>query len=353
MISRREYKKLKKELLAQLEEVEEKQPAIEFFELNDPSKFDQSNELDRRPAVVEEGPSIDILAATDEPPAPTPPAPHTAPPPPPAPAVEAAPTEPAPADHAVSGLAPVDTSVNPLALGGAPSRSAPQPAAAAQPAAAQPAAASETSEASSTAAELLARLKADQPIQSQFSAAPVGLDIDPFASPTSDLVAPPPQVQAEVPVPTSLTPPASMAPPAPSAAPAPLAPTPMNPAPAPARPKSEPWSPPTPPPRGSNLDSIGNENTSAAAQVPLAPAPVETTAPVEAAAPFEAATPFDGAAPLGASPFGDAAPESDKGGEENHTRRKADTDESGQWIPPSLRGMATPDERDPLPKRRS
>ena len=34
-------------------------------------------------------------------------------------------------------------------------------------------------------------------------------------------------------------------------------------------------------------------------------------------------------------------------------RRQADIDDSGQWIPPSLRGMTKPDEREQLPKRRN
>lgn len=310
-ISKREYKKRKKALFEQLEEVGEQQPAIEYFELNDPSKFDRSSELDRRTSEVEEAPTIDILAASETPQIPSTPTPA---PPNPAPTPAPRPTPPAPepepvvpaTDDAMTGWAPVDTSVNPLALGGAP-KPAPTP---------QPA--EEEEAPNSSAADLLARLKADQPIQSQFTAAPVGFDTDPFAASTSDLVAPP-QHQ----LPTQQEPPAAFD------TPAPMAPADTRSA-APREPqqaKSEDWSPPSPPPRGSNLGA-------------MSPEPVAGQSPTQHTSLLE--SPFETPTPVAPDPEIDQP-----------ARRKADTDESGQWIPPSLRGMATPDERDPLPKRRS
>lgn len=309
-ISKREYKKRKKELLAQLEDVAEKQPAIEFFELKDPSQFDPSTELDRRQVAIEEEPTIDILASSNEAPPLIPPAPQAAPPPP---ATSPPSAEPFADDHARPRLAPVDTSVNPLALGDFPPQTAlPEPV--------------DSSNATSSAAELLARLKADQPIQSQFNSTHVGLDTDPFASPTSDLVARRPATDG--PVPAALVTPAPVAPP--SVAPTPAAPAPV--APAATRRTSEPWSPPTPPPRGSNLDSIGNDQT-------VTDSPAPHTA-------FEASA-FE------TSPFGQGPSPVNPTDERNLKRRKADTDDSGQWIPPSLRGMSVSDEQDPLPKRRN
>lgn len=362
-ISRRDYKKRKKELLEQLENVEDHQPAIEFFELRDPSEFDQSNELDRRTVDIEEEPTIDILAATDDaPPLPASSEPSTPPPPVAAPPVVETPQ--APTDEAIDGFAPVDTSVNPLAVGGVPS-----PRATPAERIPEPAPAVTESEASASAAELLARLKADQPIQSQFTAASASVETDPFAAtPTSDLVAPARQAQPLQPAAPADSNPFAQPTPAPAAAgpdsnpfaqptpaapapapapdsnpfaqPAPAAvgpaptpdpftqPTPATPgartptaAPAHGRPKSEPWSPPAPPPRGSNLDAIGG-STSVLEEPEVQDVPIEDPQ----------------------TPPADSAESAD--------RRKADTDESGQWIPPSLRGMAAEDERDPLPKRR-
>ncbi len=341
-MSRREYKKRKKALLEQLEDVEEKEPAIEFFELKDPSEFDQSNELDRRPVSIEDKPTIDILAA-DAAPAPDPQVSAKPTPPPPSPAAPLADPSPAApladqappvADQALHGLAPVDTSINPLALGGSPAPVQPDPAPAPMPTPQIDAA----SEASASAAELLARLKADQPIQSQFTSSPVGLDTDPFATATSDLVAPPPRTEEPAPAPAAA---------APAQPPAQLAPAPIATEPPPARPQAEPWSPPAPPPRGSNLTMMGDTSASAP---PSAPASIPVGAPArvvhEVAAPeaqvFEPETPAQS----------DPPSDSNSPTEDNPMRRKADTDETGQWIPPSLRGMAKPDDRDPLPKRR-
>jgi len=313
-ISKREYKKRKKQLLAELEEVADERPPIEYFELTDPSGFDQSSELDRRSAVVEEESTIDIVAAID-PPADTPP--KLDEPPQPAPAARVLAAE--AAGHALSGMAPVDTSVNPLAVGGSPTPTPP------------------TSEASSSAAELLARLKADEPIQSQFTAEPVGLDTDPFAASASEPATPEP-------APESLTPPAALQPPA---VPTPQTSAPTAPEPTPSaeqsapRPKTEPWSPPTPPPRGSNLTSMGGESTAVEA------AAVEPEPQPSMESPFDAVNPRD------ASPFDTPAHIDPSDDDESPKRRKADVDEAGQWIPPSLRGMTSAGERVALPKRRS
>ena len=368
-ISKREYKKRKKELLRQLEGIEDEEPAIEYFDLNDPTHFERTTELDRRPEQLDEPETIDILGrleepATDQPapvavqadpaptaspspsppvpspPAPSPPVPSPPAPSPPAPAPQApvataaVPVSSAEADgyaeshDAFSGLSPVDTSVNPLALN-APSRPAPVPA--------EPA----PSEASATAAELLARLKADQPIQSQFtSPAPRSLDTDPFATPPTD-----PPTQAP-PAPSPTPPPAagSVAPesdPFASATTAAAAPRPT---------KSEPWTPPAPPPRGSNLDAMSGSPTPGDAPPAVLPQPTPaaaTTASVPQPTPAAATTGAPTAMPAPQAP----QPSSEPPGASNGG---ADLDESGQWIPPSLRGMATPEERaaDPLPKRR-
>lgn len=330
-ISRREYKKRKKALLQQLEGVEVEAPPIEFFELHDPSQFDQSNELDRRPVVpeVEVEASIDILGVGDETASAPPPQSTAAPeppisiPPPPAAAVPAPAPERLTAEHAIEGLAPVDTSINPLALGGSPVPPAPVPQSESVP---------PSSEASTSAAELLARLKADQPIQSQFTAAPVGLDTDPFATTTSELIAQPARDSA----PTSAAPTQQrpVANPAwPTADPVPT--------------KSEPWSPPAPPPRGSSLGDTDAFDQS----VPTAPTAASPDRRAPSAfppSPFDT-SPEDGATARGLAAEANAA---DGGPERNPGRRKADLDESGQWIPPSLRGMTTDEDRGPLPKRR-
>ena len=363
-ISRRTYKQLKKELLAELEGVEEKNPEFTFFDLNDPSEFHQSTELDRRPSVPDDPEPIDILATADDPPPITPPPPAVdevrvpPPPPPPDPEVTAG-------ISALDGLSPVDTSINPLAVGGPIEAAAPPPAPAAAPpppppspapAAVPPA--ESASEASASAAELLARLKADQPIQSQFNPTQRLADTDPFA--TDPLAAADPLPVAEPVTAASFDEPSSSTRPVgnpfgPTPGPEPAIPTtavppafaPSTPAtptvspPAkPPRPKIAPWTPPTPPPRGSNLDAMAASAMDApvvAAPAPAAPAPA---APVAAAIP-------DSLRPPPAS--NDPAPV-----EEVRETRKADTDETGQWIPPSLRGIAPAEERDadPLPKRR-
>ncbi len=325
-ISRREYKKRKKDLLEHLEGAEDEEPALTYFDLNDPTEFDQSTELDRRVEAIEEPEAIDILAPEDVPPPVAPP--PVAPPPPTGAADRAVPPPPpgpeAAEEKALNGLSPVDTSVNPLAVG-APSAPSPPPPPAPAPA---PPAVEPVSEATASAAELLARLKADQPIQSQFTPPQRSVDTDPFATdplsspeplspaapveaatidqavaaaqPVGNPFAPPPSVDAAHKVPTS--PPAAQP-----------------------KPKIEPWTPPAPPPRGSNLDGMA---------APEVPSPVADTVPEALLPPVPS----------------EETPQAD----DQDERRKADTDDTGQWIPPSLRGMAPAEERaaDPLPKRR-
>lgn len=327
-ISRRDYKKRKKELLTQLEGIEEEAPAIEYFELADPSKFDRSNELDRRTEPEAEPETIDILGRLDEA---SPPQTDdvevevpASPPMPPAPTPEPA-LRPAAgvvvAGAELAGLAPVDTSVNPLALDSTPPAASPVTEPPPPPPPAPPVEVAAASEASASAAELLARLKADQPIQSQFTSAGGTLDSDPFApaKPTAAPEAAPVSSPHSQPAPSA--PFAEVPAPTPAAAPVQTATNPFDPA-GPStpvrRPKTEPWTPPAPPPRGSNLEDMG-----AAAEV---------------------AVPDVLRAPQPAAPATNEAP----------GPPPADTDTSGQWIPPSLRGMASADDRaaDPLPKRR-
>lgn len=343
-LSKREYKKRKKQLLALLEAVdiaEEEAPRIEAIELSDPTPFDNSTELDRRTVDIEAPPPIDILGTAE----PTPAAPAFVPPPPPAPVPEPEPAPELPHDD----FGPIDTSVNPLAIdfgerpASAPRHVAPAPAHTPAP---------DLAPEESSAADLLARLKADQPIESQYAAPPprtttpaAPFEADPFAAPENDrraatpAAAPTPmpseldtRVDPFAPAPTA-TPPAPTTPAAPpSGAPAPAAPafdaSPADPAPMPDRraptpaPKSAPWTPPAPPPRGSNLHAMAG-----------GPAPGEDRLdPAATPAPVPPSDP-----PLETPPT---------------NSERADTDASGQWIPPSLRGMAAPEERDPLPKRR-
>lgn len=332
-ISRREYKNLKKELLAQLDGVEQTDPEFTFFDLNDPTEFHKPTELDRRPTEPDEPAPLDILATADVPPPVDPPPPtatndNQLPPPPPSPPVEPEIVE---SHGALDGTSPVDTSINPLAVGGPVTPPPPAPPV------------DQVSEASASAAELLARLKADQPIQSQFTPTQRTADADPFAIESlvagDSLPAAEPltaedfdDMVATRPVGNPFDPSPSPEPAMP-AAPAPPAFVPPTPkretaeAPVP-RPKIDPWTPPTPPPRGSNLDAIAAHEQAAPEPAPPAPGSV----PDALRPPSNQPDPFEG----------------------TREQQTADTDDTGQWIPPVLRGMAPVDERaaDPLPKRR-
>jgi len=332
-ISRREYKKRKQQLLTELEGVEDDAPPIEYFELADPSKFDRSNELDRRQEEIIEPDTIDILGRLDE-------AAPAAPEPSPLPAAAAAepPVESDMVDSgaALAGLAPVDTSVNPLALASTPRPPSPSQ----MPAPSSAPAEEPASEASTTAADLLARLKADQPIHSQFSSAPRSLDADPFAAAPATPTPDPHPAATQAPITPAPDEPLPAAQPFSDAANTPAvipvrtetnpfaAPTPTpTPTPERKRPVTEPWTPPVAPPRGSNLDRLDSQSPA-----------------------------FDEPAVPDALVAHTAAPDASDS-EDHHDASEAslaDTDTSGQWIPPSLRGMASPNARaaDPLPKRR-
>jgi hypothetical protein len=331
-ISRREYKKRKNELLAQLEQVEEPAPVVDYFDLSDTSAFEPKSELERRANDVDEKGTLDNVdeskeeasGAPDVPAASAPPpqaAPTPAPPPPPTPAPPPPPTPtpapsaddsvPAAGSAALAGTAPVDTSVNPLAVGssGHAGQSTASPSTTPEP----------VSEASASAADLLARLKADQPISSQFTSPSQPMDVDPFAgAPLQPAAAPPPTQAIPPPVAAPVEPPEAIIPTSdPFAASSASSP--------PSNRKTDAWTPPPIPPRGSNLDAMSGSPP------PTAPAPTPE--------PLPPVTPAD--------PGG--------GNDPDQTQSKAaDTDTSGQWIPPSLRGMAPPEERaaDPLPKRR-
>ncbi len=395
-ISKRQWKKLRAQLAEELEaSPEEEAPVIEFFDLQE--KVDDPV-LRRVPPADDEGESeADPVTETDLagaisglPPVDDPPPAEREPPP--SQAVSPAPPAPTPDDAA--SLGPISLDVDPLAQ--APEASAPAadpidapapppppptgPAPESAPPSPfdQPVAVDATPE---SAAELLARLKADEPIASQYrapeqqpppAAGRPDLAVDPFGG--------------------ASTPPPGHAPAA-STLPDPFATAPVEPAPSPTErsspfPSAEPtpsttprstWTPPTPPPRGTALDDMAN-----GAAPPPAPSFEAPPAPAPTPQPPIADPPIPDpprSEPLSPSPAqGTPTPEpppaltfnrrtddatpaavqfdpltSDNGNEPApDPASAADTDASGNWIPPILRGMAPTEEREavPLPRRR-
>ncbi len=106
------------------------------------------------------------------------------------------------------------------------------------------------------------------------------------------------------------------------------------------------WTPPAPPPKGTRLNQTSSAPAPAVPVAPAAPVAAVQITPTEVApvqvAPTEVAPV---APPPAAQP---AAPTNQP------SAQKADTDATGNWIPPILRGMAPQTEREatPLPKRR-